>query len=504
MLDFKTYRDKVLGCWWGKTAGGTLGAPFECFRGVTELSGYTQEDPSGIPNDDLDLQLMILRACEKYGARVDAHILAEYWLTYLSASMSEYGAAKNNLRACLPPPISGDYRNPNRHSCGSYIRSELWACLCAGYPELAVRYAVEDAMVDHGTEGVYGEAFCAAVEAMAFLESDLFALLEGGLAYIPADCGVARGVRCVMECYRSGKTWKEARKAVLNEVPGSFGMMLGYYPGHEKESDVPVGEHGYDAPSNIAIGVIGLLYGEKDFGRSICIAAGCMEDADCTAGFAGAVLGIILGKEKMPDAWLSPLGNKIATWCLRIDLDLKLPKTIEELTERILRLTPSFLGSEIVDVLSEGEGYTIETGLNVLYSAHATDQLGVPDFSAILARIPEQVRYQNILFDTYMKYVGGCEAEMHVPKTIEFTFWNKLLDQQWLELRWIVPDGVTVSPNAAYSVVLDQKHGGFNTGSAAFEITVEQSAAGRAELTLEIASRGRYTKTYIPVTLVLR
>ena len=32
VLDFKTYRDKVLGCWMGKNIGGVLGAPFEGIR----------------------------------------------------------------------------------------------------------------------------------------------------------------------------------------------------------------------------------------------------------------------------------------------------------------------------------------------------------------------------------------------------------------------------------------------------------------------------------------
>ena len=91
-ISYRELKDKILGCWWGKTAGGTIGAPFECYRGCRDLDFYVQDDPSGVPNDDLDLQLMVLRAVEKYGNRIDAHILAEYWLTYVSTSMAEYGA----------------------------------------------------------------------------------------------------------------------------------------------------------------------------------------------------------------------------------------------------------------------------------------------------------------------------------------------------------------------------------------------------------------------------
>ena len=57
---------------------------------------------------------------------VDAEILGEYWLSYIVADWSEYGAGKNNLRYGLVPPISGWYRNHNKDSCGCFIRSEIW------------------------------------------------------------------------------------------------------------------------------------------------------------------------------------------------------------------------------------------------------------------------------------------------------------------------------------------------------------------------------------------
>ena len=56
------------------------------------------------------------------------------------------------------------------------------------------------------------------------------------------------------------------------------------------EEDVPNGEDGYDAPSNVAIAILGLVYGEGDFDRTVCLAANCGEDADCTTGTAAARL----------------------------------------------------------------------------------------------------------------------------------------------------------------------------------------------------------------------
>ena len=42
-LSFKKYKSKVKGCWAEKNAGGTLGAPLECLRGVFQVDFYQQE-----------------------------------------------------------------------------------------------------------------------------------------------------------------------------------------------------------------------------------------------------------------------------------------------------------------------------------------------------------------------------------------------------------------------------------------------------------------------------
>lgn len=155
-LDFNTYRDKVRACWLGKNIGGTLGAPFEAVRGVLNVDYYTHDLSQGVlPNDDLDLQLIWLMAAEDYGTKLNSEVLGEYWLTFVTADWSEYGAGKGNMRAGLVPPVSGRYENPYGNSNGCFIRSEIWACLMPGHPELAVKYAFEDAIIDHTDEGVY-------------------------------------------------------------------------------------------------------------------------------------------------------------------------------------------------------------------------------------------------------------------------------------------------------------------------------------------------------------
>lgn len=504
-LSFKEYKDKVKACWLGKNIGGTLGGPLEGVRGVYDLDYYTHDLSLGVlPNDDLDLQLVWLNAAEQYGKKVDAEILSEYWLSYIVADWSEYGACKSNLRYGIAPPISGWYKNRNKDSCGAFIRSEIWACLAPGHPEIAVKYAYEDAICDHADEGVYGELFCAALQSAAFMEKDMKKLVDIAKAYIPADCDVAKAVDTAIECYESGKTWKEARKVMLQTVPGSFGLYKGYVD-CEPESDVPDGELGYDAPNNIGLMMIGWLYGEGDFSKSICIAAGCGEDADCSAGTLGATLGIIYGTECIEEKWLQPIGDEIKT----ISLDLTkapqsgfvVPFTVSELTRRVINLMPTFMNG-LYDLNEDGEiefneveepsrgdfwGGTITT-LNL------KDELCVPAVS---------VRKSNHLFDVRIVYADGNPyVKSEAPKKFKMRFLNKLHNQQSLDMKLHLPEEWKAQPSAAMSVSLDNPHGGTSITEYEFEIVPTTINQGRYDILLEIKSSGRAMMTYIPITLL--
>ena len=91
-LNYKTLRNKILGCFNGKNAGGVLGAPFEQLsRRTNDVSFYIQENINCNPpaNDDLDLQLVWLYAAEKYGTKLDSHILAECWNSFITPDWAE-------------------------------------------------------------------------------------------------------------------------------------------------------------------------------------------------------------------------------------------------------------------------------------------------------------------------------------------------------------------------------------------------------------------------------
>lgn len=64
-----------------------------------------------------------------------------------------------------------------------------------------------------------------------------------------------------------------------------------------------------DAKVNSAYVVMGLLYGDKDFTKTLEIATRCGQDADCNPSSAGGILGAVLGYNGIPAYWKMGLAD---------------------------------------------------------------------------------------------------------------------------------------------------------------------------------------------------
>jgi ADP-ribosylglycohydrolase len=320
-LNRREYRNKVRGCWLGKNIGGTLGGPFEGHKYVNGLTFYDPVPREPQPNDDLDLQLVWLKMLEDTGT-VDPTLsdFVRYWLDYLRAYPdSEYGVCLMNLERGLRPPISGCFENGYVDNMGAPIRSEIWACVAPGDPQLAAGLACGDALLDHaGGEGVYGEMFWAAVQSAAFVQSDPRTLIRIGLSMIPHACYVSRAIQEVLWCREHGQNWAQARNHIAelysNPVSGGRGLAAAAL-----------------AAPNHAFTIIGWLYG-GDFEDRILKAVNCGYDTDCTGATLAALLGIIEGADALPARWVKPVGDRILLY--ERTKPFNHPKTVSELTRR--------------------------------------------------------------------------------------------------------------------------------------------------------------------------
>lgn len=396
-LNEAEFRDKVYACWLGKNIGGTLGMPFEGKTQVQEISFYTnikKGEPAA--NDDLDLQILWLKAMQEHDAQVDTRILGEYWLKFVPVDWNEYGVGKKNMRKGLLPPLSGEFNNAKwKHSNGAWIRSEIWACLYPGSPGLAATMGREDACVDHGAaEGTLAEIFTTAVESAAFIESDRDKLIDIGLAMIPRESQVARAVRTAVDARKAGKDWKEARLEVI-KASASTGW--------------------FQAPRNVAFTMIGWLYGDGDFGKSICIAVNCGDDTDCTGATLGSIFGIIHGTKGIPPRWSEPIGIGIKTVAIK---GFEHANDLNALTDQTVAMTkkvqakyglPVVIGDQPTDLRGAG-------GLVLADTATA---------KTLWALSPYKIVWNEKDVQVVLDYQNDPWFTATVPRLVELTILNR-------------------------------------------------------------------------------
>ncbi|CAN5655838.1 hypothetical protein BH09VER1_BH09VER1_55780 [soil metagenome] len=313
-MSTENFRDQVMGCWIGKGLGGTLGMPFEGCSGPLNVS-LGEMAGQMLPNDDLDLQLLWIRVLEQRGLSTRSFDLAQAASAHYACYPDEYGIARWNTLRGLVPPVTGTHNNWFGDGMGAAIRSEIWACIAPGRPSLAAALAREDALVDHHGNGVWAEMFLAALESDLFISRNLQSSIGRGLETIPSESRLCQALRTVVEWHAQGLSWDDTRQRTMAKF----------------------GSHNFtDVTMNLSFILIGLLFGGGDLERSLKLSINCGMDTDCTGATCGSILGILHGASGLSPALRALAGGSIA--CHGSLAGLSLPLTLEELTDRSLRL----------------------------------------------------------------------------------------------------------------------------------------------------------------------
>lgn len=352
MPDKETLRKKLLGAWTGRAVGCLLGKPLEGIRS-DELIPFLKETNNfpmhryvlstditdetlkkykfsfenkpygdtvdGMPvDDDTNYVVLSQKIVEEYGRSFESENVAKAWLKY--QSIYSYFTAERiayiNFINCIEPPASAMYKNVCREWIGAQIRGDYFGYICPGKPEESAKMAYTDARISHVKNGVYGEMFVSAMISCAAVTEDIEAIIFGGLAQIPHTSRLYEAVMKIYEMYKSGASIEEC-----------FEYIHSQYDEHTS--------HGWcHVISNAMIVVAGLLYGEGDFGQSICIAVNMAFDTDCNGATVGSILGMRGGIDCIDDCWKKPVNNKIHTSIFgvgTVDIEKAVEKTMEHI-----------------------------------------------------------------------------------------------------------------------------------------------------------------------------
>ena len=301
----------------GMNAGIRLGAPVEPaawdFRRIEQLCGdirgYVRDYKNFAADDDVNGPVYFLRGLLDNGIHneLTPQAVGEAWLNYARDGIGLYWwggegvstehTAYNNLKKGIPAPQSGSIEQNGiilAEQIGGQIFIDTWGLINLGNPHKAAQMSVAAASVSHDGNGVYGAAFLGACIAAAYTASSVDEIIDAGLAEIPADSTYAAVVNAVRDFHRENpKDWKACMQFLIDNW------------GYDKYTGV------CHIIPNAGVCVLGMLYGEGDFSRTIEIATMCGWDTDCNAGNIGTVLGVYCGLEGIPAHYRDPMNDFI-------------------------------------------------------------------------------------------------------------------------------------------------------------------------------------------------
>ncbi len=248
-------------------------------------------------DDDLNYMVTALELWSRYHSDFQPADVTNFWQEAIpmEKTYTAERAAYRNLNNGLMPPSTATTANPYREWIGAQIRADVWGYLNPGNPERAAEYAWRDASVSHVKNGIYGEMWSAAMNAAAFVTNDMEQIIRVGLAQIPVKSRLHDAIEDVLE-------WYELEVDVDTAV----------YRVHELWNE----ERAHDwchTISNAMIVAIGMLWGECDYEKSICIAVQACFDTDCNGATVGSICGTILGANNLPNKWTEVVNDTMYT-----------------------------------------------------------------------------------------------------------------------------------------------------------------------------------------------
>jgi len=293
--------DKIRGGWAGKVIGVSFGAPTEFSSNgkvnEAELPPWKPERvENAIHQDDLYVGMTMSETMDRLGLEATTEEFGEAF------KVSQYGlwhanaAARRLLNLGLKAPMSGDpLYNIHANDIDFQIEADFIGLMCPGLPREANTYSERVGRVMNYGDGLYGGMFLNGMYAAAFFESDVRKVVEAGWACLPRASEYARLIRDVLDwSARDPGDWKKTWRLVEDK-----------WDKNESCPDGALDPFNIDAKMNGGYVAIGLLFGGRDFGRTVEIAARCGQDSDCNPSSAGGVLGVVIGYAAIPDFWKS-------------------------------------------------------------------------------------------------------------------------------------------------------------------------------------------------------
>lgn len=309
-MSVKELENKIKGGWAGQTIGVTFGGPTE-FRYKGKMIPDSIEIPwkddyvrwyfDNQPGlyDDIYMDLTFVDILERLGMDAPADSIATAFANAGFSLWHANQAARYNILRGIMPPASGHWKNNLHSNCIDFqIEADFAGLMSPGMVNTSSEICDRVGHIMNYADGWYGGVYVAAMYSLAFVSDDIEFIVREALKSIPVESNYYKCMTQVLDWYQENPDdWKTVWHLIES---------AGWREDCPKGIDNPVN---IEATVNSAYVLLGLLYGDGDFFKSMDIATRCGQDSDCNPSTCAGIIGTIKGYDNIPEEWLKPLQN---------------------------------------------------------------------------------------------------------------------------------------------------------------------------------------------------
>ncbi|MDR3286387.1 MAG: ADP-ribosylglycohydrolase family protein [Prevotellaceae bacterium] len=301
--------DKIKGGWAGQTIGCTYGGPTEFKYNGTMIQDYTPINwPAGYIKqwyentpglyDDIYMDLTFVDVFARLGIDAPVDSLAMAFATAGYTLWHANQSARYNILNGIMPPQSGHWlNNPHADDIDYQIEADYAGIMSPGMPNTASEISDKIGHIMNYGDGWYGGVYVGAMYSLAFISDDIEFIVTEALKTIPEQSNYYKCMSDVISWHKQfpddwKKTWFECEKKWSSDIGCPDGVFVPF---------------NIDAVINSAYILIGLLYGEGDFYKTMDIATRCGQDSDCNPASVAGILGAVIGYSNIPEYWMANL-----------------------------------------------------------------------------------------------------------------------------------------------------------------------------------------------------
>ena len=137
--------------------------------------------------------------------------------------------------------------------------------------------------------------FVAAMTAAAFVTDNIATVIRAGLAQIPAESRLTQAIKTVLQWRTEGVEYDDA----VRKIHAQWDERYAHFVRH--------------AIPNAQIVTVALLWGNRDFGDSVCKAVEAGMETDGNGAAVGSIMGVIVGRTGIAPEWTEPLHEALHT-----------------------------------------------------------------------------------------------------------------------------------------------------------------------------------------------